>query len=51
VELVQKGNQELKGKRDAFASFSEVLGREIGGRWPEFKGEVERVQRGFGVRG
>ena len=43
VELVQKGNQYLKGKAEAFASFRDVLAREIEGAMPEVRGEVRRV--------
>lgn len=43
VELVQRGNQDLKGKMEAFASFRDVLAREIKGAMPECTGEVDRV--------
>ncbi|RMJ28188.1 hypothetical protein PHISP_00965 [Aspergillus sp. HF37] len=43
VELVQRGNQDLKGKREAFAAFRDVLAREVRGAMPECRGEVERV--------
>ncbi|KAJ5183532.1 hypothetical protein N7492_001148 [Penicillium capsulatum] len=43
VELVQRGNQDLKGKREAFAGFQEVLAREMRSAMPECAGEVERV--------
>lgn len=43
VELVQRGNQDLKGKKEAFAGFREVLAREIRGAMPECQGEVARV--------
>ncbi|EYE99355.1 mediator complex subunit NUT2 [Aspergillus ruber CBS 135680] len=45
VELVQRGNQDLKGKREAFASFRDVLAREMRSAMPECRGEVERVMR------
>ncbi|KAK2812629.1 RNA polymerase II mediator complex subunit [Emmonsiellopsis sp. PD_5] len=48
VELVQKGNQDLKGKAEAFASFRDVLAREMASAMPECKGEVERVVRATG---
>ncbi|KAK2780621.1 hypothetical protein FQN53_001096 [Emmonsiellopsis sp. PD_33] len=48
VELVQKGNQDLKGKAEAFASFRDVLAREMTSAMPECKGEVERVVRATG---
>ncbi|KAI9874337.1 MAG: RNA polymerase II mediator complex subunit [Pleopsidium flavum] len=43
VELVQKGNQYLKGKTEAFASFRDVLAEEMSSAMPEVRGEVERV--------
>ncbi|KAL4965146.1 mediator complex subunit NUT2 [Aspergillus stella-maris] len=43
VELVQRGNQDLKGKKEAFASFRDVLAREMRGAMPEIRGEVQRV--------
>ncbi|EDN02305.1 conserved hypothetical protein [Histoplasma mississippiense (nom. inval.)] len=45
VELVQRGNQDLKGKVQAFASFRDILAREMASAMPECKGEVERVLR------
>ncbi|KAL3463863.1 mediator complex, subunit Med10 [Aspergillus heterothallicus] len=48
VELVQRGNQDLKGKKEAFASFRDVLAREMRGAMPEVRGEVDRVIRGTG---
>lgn len=50
VELVQRGNQDLKGKMEAFASFRDVLAREIRGAMPECSGEVERVLSATGGR-
>ncbi|KAF7133647.1 hypothetical protein CNMCM5793_004939 [Aspergillus hiratsukae] len=43
VELVQRGNQDLKGKKEAFAAFRDVLAREMRSAMPECRGEVERV--------
>jgi mediator of RNA polymerase II transcription subunit 10 len=43
VELVQRGNQDLKGKREAFADFQDVLAREMRSAMPECRGEVDRV--------
>lgn len=43
VELVQRGNQDLRGKREAFASFRDVLAREMRSAMPECRGEVDRV--------
>ncbi|EGE80138.1 AP2-associated kinase [Blastomyces gilchristii SLH14081] len=48
VELVQRGNQDLKGKAEAFASFRDILAREMASAMPECKGEVERVLRATG---
>jgi len=46
VELAQKGNQYLKGKTEAFASFRDVLAEEIAMAMPELKGDVEMVLQG-----
>ena len=43
VELIQRGNQDLRGKKEAFASFRDVLAREMRGAMPEVRGEVDRV--------
>ncbi|KAJ5217886.1 Mediator complex subunit Med10 [Penicillium citrinum] len=43
VELVQRGNQDLKGKQEAFAAFRDVLAREMRSAMPECAGEVDRV--------
>ncbi|CRG85829.1 RNA polymerase II mediator complex protein Nut2, putative [Talaromyces islandicus] len=43
VELVQRGNQDLKGKQEAFSSFRDVLAREMRSAMPECRGEVDRV--------
>lgn len=48
VELVQRGNQDLKGKKEAFASFRDVLAREMRSAMPEVRGEVERVIQATG---
>ncbi|ODM23401.1 Mediator of RNA polymerase II transcription subunit 10 [Aspergillus cristatus] len=48
VELVQRGNQDLKGKKEAFASFRDVLAREMRSAMPECRGEVERVMKETG---
>ncbi|OAX80195.1 hypothetical protein ACJ72_05474 [Emergomyces africanus] len=50
VELVQRGNQDLKGKAEAFANFRDVLAREMVSAMPECNGEVERVLRATGGR-
>ncbi|KAJ5085742.1 Mediator of RNA polymerase II transcription subunit 10 [Penicillium argentinense] len=43
VELVQRGNQDLKGKQEAFAGFRDVLAREMRSALPECRKEVDRV--------
>lgn len=43
VELVQRGNQDLKGKREAFAGFRDVLAREMRSAMPECRAEVDRA--------
>lgn len=43
VELVQRGNQDLKGKQEAFAGFRDILAREMMSAMPECRGEVDRV--------
>lgn len=50
VELVQRGNQDLRGKREAFAGFRDVLAREMRGAMPECRGEVDRVVSATGGR-
>jgi mediator of RNA polymerase II transcription subunit 10 len=51
VELVQRGNQDLKGKADAFAGFRDVLAKEMISAMPECKREVERVLKATGGGG
>ncbi|EEQ27942.1 RNA polymerase II mediator complex subunit [Microsporum canis] len=48
VELVQKGNQDLKGKAEAFGSFRDTLAREMASAMPECKKEVIRVVKATG---
>lgn len=48
VELVQKGNQDLKGKAEAFSSFRDTLAREMASAMPECKKEVIRVVKATG---
>lgn len=48
--MVQKGNQYLKGKAEAFESFRDVLAREMEGAMPEVAGEVRRVVEATGGR-
>ena len=46
MELVQRGNQELKGKSEAFASFRDVLGEELRTAMPELENDVSRILSG-----
>ncbi|KAK2882568.1 RNA polymerase II mediator complex subunit [Arthroderma sp. PD_2] len=48
VELVQKGNQDLKGKTEAFSSFRDTLAREMASAMPECKKEVIKVVKATG---
>ncbi|KAH0538409.1 hypothetical protein FGG08_005009 [Glutinoglossum americanum] len=50
VELVQRQNQYVKGKAEAFASFRDVLAEEIKSALPGLKADVERVVRETGGR-
>lgn len=43
VEAVQRSNQFLKGKSEAFAGFRDVLAEEIIKGIPECKDDVERI--------
>jgi mediator of RNA polymerase II transcription subunit 10 len=43
VELARKGNQLMKGKQEAFASFRDVLAGEMGKALPELREDVGRV--------
>ncbi|KAL8709149.1 MAG: hypothetical protein Q9220_006029 [cf. Caloplaca sp. 1 TL-2023] len=43
VELVQKGNQYLKGKSEAFTGFRDALADEMVKAWPEMKMDVDKV--------
>ena len=43
MELVQKGNQYMKGKSEAFASFRDVLAEEMVKGMPELKDDVSKV--------
>jgi mediator of RNA polymerase II transcription subunit 10 len=43
VELARRGNQLMKGKQDAFASFRDVLAGEMGKAMPELREDVGRV--------
>ena len=46
VELVQKQNQYMKGKSEAFASFRDILAEEMVKSMPEMKGDVAKVLEG-----
>lgn len=46
VEAVQRSNQYLKGKSEAFAGFRDILAEEINKAIPECKGDVERILAG-----
>ncbi|CAG8039570.1 unnamed protein product [Penicillium salamii] len=48
VELVQRGNQDLRGKREAFAGFRDVLAREMRSAMPECRAEVDRTVQASG---
>ncbi|KAI9812167.1 MAG: RNA polymerase II mediator complex subunit [Pycnora praestabilis] len=50
VELAKRGNQYLKGKAEAFASFRDVLAEEIRVSLPELREGVETVVEGTGGR-
>lgn len=46
MEAVQRSNQYLKGKSEAFAGFRDVLAEEMIKAIPECKGDVEKVLAG-----
>ena len=46
VEAVQRSNQYLKGKSEAFAGFRDILAEEIIRGIPECKADVERIMAG-----
>ncbi|KAF2857929.1 hypothetical protein K470DRAFT_260356 [Piedraia hortae CBS 480.64] len=48
VELIMRYNQELKGRTDAFASFRDVLGREMYSAIPEIQTEVRNIVEAAG---
>ncbi|KAL8863604.1 MAG: hypothetical protein Q9178_000286 [Gyalolechia marmorata] len=43
VELVQKSNQYLKGRSEAFTRFRDELAEEMVKAWPEMKTDVDNV--------
>lgn len=46
MEAVQRSNQYLKGKSEAFAGFRDILAEEMIKGIPECKEDVERILRG-----
>ena len=48
VELARRGNQLMKGKQEAFASFRDILAREMASALPEVRSDVEKVVRETG---
>ncbi|TKX27243.1 mediator of RNA polymerase II transcription subunit 10 [Elsinoe australis] len=50
VEHVQKLNQQLSGRSQAYADFRDALARELVGAVPELRGEVSRVLESSGGR-
>ncbi|KAI9823075.1 MAG: RNA polymerase II mediator complex subunit [Phylliscum demangeonii] len=50
VELVQRGNEHLRGKSDAFAAFRDVLAQEVRTALPALRHQVDRVVRETGER-
>ena len=45
-----KGNQQLKGRSEAFASFRDILGEQIAVGIPDMKDDVQRVLAASGGR-
>ncbi|GAW24558.1 hypothetical protein ANO14919_141450 [Xylariales sp. No.14919] len=50
VELVRRGNQLMRGKQSAFASFRDVLAGEIENAMPELRDDAARVVAATGGR-
>lgn len=48
VEAARRGNQLMKGKQEAFASFRDILAREMASALPEVRSDVEQVVRQTG---
>ena len=46
VELVQKGNQYLKGRSEAFTGFRDALADEMVKAWPEMRNDVNNILQG-----
>jgi mediator of RNA polymerase II transcription subunit 10 len=49
VELVQKLNQQLKGRSQAFADFRDILAREIMSALPDCKQDIDMVLESTGA--
>ena len=49
MEAVQRSNQYLKGKSEAFASFRDILAKEMVKGIPGCKEDVERILAGSGA--
>ncbi|CAD0014599.1 unnamed protein product [Aureobasidium pullulans] len=48
VELVQRLNQQLKGRSQAFADFRDILAREMTGALPDCKQDIKMVVESTG---
>lgn len=48
VELVMRYNQQQKGRSEAFATFRDILGREMASGIPDIKEDVKRVVEATG---
>jgi len=48
VELVQKSNQLMKGKAEAFSSFRDILAEEISTAMPELRDSIKTVVESTG---
>lgn len=48
MENTRRDNQLLKGRKEAFAGFRDVLAREMGKVFPELMGEIEGVMKSTG---
>ncbi|KAK7531697.1 mediator of RNA polymerase II transcription subunit 10 [Phyllosticta citribraziliensis] len=47
-ELVQKNNQKLKGKAEAYAQFRDILAKKIMAAFPELEADARRVVQNTG---
>lgn len=48
VELVRRGNQLMRGKQSAFASFRDVLAEQMSSAMPELRDDVAKVLEATG---